>query len=84
METPLWGRSYLEFCKRQPRIISLGAQVQVDVGRVGVCVCVVYRGHVHNVIGRIYRAGPEDKCDDKQIRMRKQNKETNSGLRTNI
>ena len=49
-----------------------------------VCMCVVHTGHVHNVIGRICRAGPEDKCDDKQIRMRKQNKETNSRLRTHI
>lgn len=65
------GRCYLEFWKRQPRIISLEAQVQEDVGGVG-CVCVVYRGHAHNIIGRICRAGPEDKCDDRQIRMRKQ------------
>lgn len=41
-------------------------------GRGGVCVCVVYRGHAYNIIGRICRAGPEDKCDDRQIRMRKQ------------
>ena len=81
----MWGRSYFEFCKRQPRIISLGAQVQADVGGVGMCVyvCCAYRTCPH-VIGRICRAGPEDKCDDKQIRMRKQNKETNSRLRTHI
>ena len=41
METPLGGRSYLEFWKKQPRIISPGAQVQVDVGGGGVCVCCV-------------------------------------------